>query len=221
MRLPHVWCSSCRHNIIASRPDAGQLNDALNSGSHKCQGKALTSVVMLNISPCLPLCLPQLGGPLGMPSCLSQGILLPFHTQILALSRAEATDVANAVLDGADGLLLGAETLRGKYPAITIKTVLAICRQAEEVFDYSGHFECLTLQQEEVSFSTALVMPHDVMMSHQLRMTQYNTQCTSLLPFPATVITDFASKLSSTGYADVWLDDYICHACCPRAGSRA
>ncbi|KAL3159599.1 hypothetical protein ABBQ38_010011 [Trebouxia sp. C0009 RCD-2024] len=64
-------------------------------------------------------------------------------------TRAEATDVANAVLDGADGLLLGAETLRGKYPAITIKTVLAICRQAEEVFDYSGHFECLTLQQEE------------------------------------------------------------------------
>lgn len=68
----------------------------------------------------------------------------------LFLSRAEATDVANAVLDGADGVLLGAETLRGKYPAITVKTVLAICRQAEEVFDYSGHFDCLTLQGEEV-----------------------------------------------------------------------
>jgi len=65
-------------------------------------------------------------------------------------SRAEATDVANAVLDGTDGVLLGAETLRGKYPAITVKTVLAICRQAEEVFDYSGHFEWLTLQGEMV-----------------------------------------------------------------------
>ena len=63
--------------------------------------------------------------------------------------------MANAVLDGADGVLLGAETLRGKYPTITVKTVLAICRQAEEVFDYSGHFECLTLQGEEVSLKLA------------------------------------------------------------------
>ena len=69
------------------------------------------------------------------------------------LCRAEATDVANAVLDGADGLLLGAETLRGKYPAITVKTVLAICCQAEEVFDYSGHFEWLTWQGEKVNKS--------------------------------------------------------------------
>lgn len=68
----------------------------------------------------------------------------------MVLGRAEATDVANAVLDGTDGLMLGAETLRGKYPAITVKTVLAICRQAEEVFDYSGHFEWLALQGEMV-----------------------------------------------------------------------
>lgn len=76
---------------------------------------------------------------------------MPVGSCWLCIYRAEATDVANAVLDGVDGVMLGAETLRGKYPAITVKTVLAICRQAEEVFDYSGHFEWLTLQGELVS----------------------------------------------------------------------
>lgn len=57
--------------------------------------------------------------------------------------RAEATDVANAVLDGVDGILLGAETLRGKYPVETVRTILDICRQAEKVFDHTNHFDHL------------------------------------------------------------------------------
>jgi pyruvate kinase len=47
------------------------------------------------------------------------------------------------VLDGVDGILLGAETLRGKYPVQTVETVLAICHQAEKVFDHHSHFENL------------------------------------------------------------------------------
>ena len=49
--------------------------------------------------------------------------------------------MANAVLDGVDGMLLGAETLRGKYPVETLRTVLAICRQAELAFDHESHFD--------------------------------------------------------------------------------
>eukprot|EP01025_Chloroclados_australasicus_P011954 TRINITY_DN1540_c0_g1_i2.p1 TRINITY_DN1540_c0_g1~~TRINITY_DN1540_c0_g1_i2.p1 ORF type:complete len:685 (+),score=86.36 TRINITY_DN1540_c0_g1_i2:65-2056(+) len=58
-------------------------------------------------------------------------------------TRAEATDVANAVLDGIDGIVLGAETLRGLYPVSCAKMVLGICRQAEKVFDHNTHFEHL------------------------------------------------------------------------------
>jgi len=58
-------------------------------------------------------------------------------------TRAEATDVANAVLDGVDGIMLGAETLRGKYPLETVYTIASICRAAEAVFDHSSHYEYL------------------------------------------------------------------------------
>lgn len=58
-------------------------------------------------------------------------------------TRAEATDVANAVLDGVDGILLGAETLRGRYPCETINTICSISRAAEKVFDHHYHYEHL------------------------------------------------------------------------------
>ncbi|KAK1441396.1 hypothetical protein QVD17_07246 [Tagetes erecta] len=48
-------------------------------------------------------------------------------TDNLRPTRAEATYVANAVLDGSDAILLGAETLRGLYPVETISIVGKIC----------------------------------------------------------------------------------------------
>ena len=51
--------------------------------------------------------------------------------------------MANAVLDGADAVMLGAETLRGTYPLDCVRTVLSIAHQAELVFDHGHHFEML------------------------------------------------------------------------------
>ena len=53
-------------------------------------------------------------------------------------TRAEVTDVANAIYDGSDAIMLSGETAAGKYPIEAIETMSRIARRIETTLDYEN-----------------------------------------------------------------------------------
>ena len=56
-------------------------------------------------------------------------------------TRAEATDVANAIYDGTSAIMLSGETAAGLYPVEALKTMVKIAIRTEQDIDYKGRFE--------------------------------------------------------------------------------
>ena len=56
-------------------------------------------------------------------------------------TRAESTDVANAIYDGTSAIMLSGETAAGSYPVEALKTMVRIAERTEEAIDYIHRFQ--------------------------------------------------------------------------------
>lgn len=63
-------------------------------------------------------------------------------------TRAEVTDVANAIIDGTDAIMLSGETAAGKYPIEAVKVMHNIATRTEEYLDYGQILKIKSLGKE-------------------------------------------------------------------------
>jgi pyruvate kinase len=114
-------------------------------------------------------------------------------------TRAEATDVANAVFDGTDCVMLSGETAKGDYPVETVKVMSRICKSAEASVDYDAFFASQLyhnrkrINRAEAISSSAVKTAHDLEVPLILVLTETGSTARAVAKYkpcmPALVLT--------------------------------
>lgn len=91
--------------------------------------------------------------------CREKGKFAIVATEMLASmyssprpTRAEVSDIANAVIDGTDCVMLSGETTVGKYPIQAVEIMAKICEYVESTIDYTKHVQ----YKREISVSDTI-----------------------------------------------------------------
>ena len=104
-------------------------------------------------------------------------------------TRAEVSDVANAVLDGTDAVMLSAETAAGKYPVETVEIMAAICVEAERTEEV----------KLDADFSNKQFGRIDQTIAMGALFTAYHLGCKAIL------------ALTESGSTALWMSRYRIH----------
>lgn len=104
-------------------------------------------------------------------------------------TRAEVSDVANAVLDGTDGVMLSAETAAGKYPVETVEMMASVCVAAERAEEV-----CL-----DADFSNKTFGRIDQSIALAALFAAYHLGCRAIL------------ALTDSGATALWMSRYKIH----------
>lgn len=88
-------------------------------------------------------------------------------------TRAETTDVANAIYDGTSAIMLSGETANGKYPIEAVKTMAKIAERAEHDINYKKRFFESSIELAALDVTDAI--------SHATCLTAYNLNAKAIV----------------------------------------
>ena len=113
-------------------------------------------------------------------------------------TRAEVSDVANAIFDGTDAIMLSGESAQGKYPEEAVMVMNKIALKAESSLDYNSIFKkaiktaandtseaiCISVAEIANKFNVAAIIAFTESGFTARKMSRYRPQCPVIAATP-------------------------------------